>query len=100
MGHWIVWPIIAVASITVCLILWFRDVQRIMDERKSTVESAAGQFAACKERAARTKDDPESAAVLARSEKIYRQAVDIYDRTLKKPGIFLPAILMGFRPIP
>ena len=99
MEQWIAW-LIAAASLAVCLLLWFRDVRRIMQEKKSTVESAAGQLTSCRKKAAETKDDPESAAVLARSESIYRQAVDIYDRTLKRPGIFLPAMLMGFRLIP
>ena len=99
MEHWIPW-LTAAVSTAACLIFWFRDVRRIMDERKSTVESAAGQLAACRKKAAQTRGDPESAAVLERSEKIYRQAVYIYDQTLKKPNIFVPAILMGFRSIP
>jgi len=97
--HWIAW-MIAIVSTAVCLYLWFRDVRRIMRGRKSTVESAAGQLASCREKAAKTKGDPESEAVLERSERIYRQAVDIYDQTLRKPSIFLPALLMGFRLIP
>lgn len=99
MEHYLAW-LLAVASTIVCLILWFRDVRRIMRGQKSTVESAAGQLACCREKAARAQDDPGAAAVLERSEKIYRQAVDIYDRTLRKPGIFVPAMLMGFRLIP
>lgn len=98
MPSWIAW-LIAIVSTAVCLFLWFRDVRRIMRSRKSTVESAAGQLAACRERAAGARDDPEAAAVLERSEKIYRQAVDIYNQTRQKPWICLPAMLMGFQPI-
>ena len=71
-----------------------------MLERKSMVESAAGQLAVCRERACRQCGDPEAAAVLERSEKIYRQAVDIYNRTMRKPWNYMLALLMGFRYVP
>ena len=38
-----------------------------------------------------------TAAVLERSESIYRQAVDHYNQTLRKPWVYPPAALMGFR---
>jgi len=92
--------LVAIVSITACLHLWFRDVRRIMRERKSTVESAAEQLAACRRKAAGVRYDPELAKVIARSESIYRQATELYRQTLSKPWIWLPAMLMGFRPIP
>ena len=49
MTSWLI-SLIAVISVTLCLFLWFRDVRRIMRERKSTVESAGGQLAACREK--------------------------------------------------
>ena len=98
MQLWLVW-VIALSSIMICLFLWVRDVRRIMRERKSTVESADGQLVACREKALRARGDPEAAAVLERSENIYRQAVDIYNRTLRKPWNYLPAHLMGFHQI-
>lgn len=91
--------IVAVASTAGCLFLWFRDVRRIMRERKSTVESAAGQLAVHRERARKARGDPEAAAILERSESIYRQAVDLYNRTLKKTWNYLPAHLMGYHRI-
>ena len=45
MAFWLM-TIVAVISTAGCLFLWFRDVRRIMQQRKSTVESAAGQLAA------------------------------------------------------
>lgn len=95
------WPIllIAVGSTFLCLYLWFREVRRIMQERKNTVESALGQLATCWEKAHRARGDPEVSDVFARSENIYRQAVDLYNRTLKNPWYCLPAYLMGFRHI-
>lgn len=98
MGPWLI-TLIAVVSVTLCLFLWFRDVRRIMGERKSTLDSAAGQLAACRDRVRKARDDPDAAAILKRSEDIYQQAATIYDRTIKKPWVFLPARLMGFQPI-
>ena len=67
-----------------------------MRERKSTVDSAAGQLAVCRERVRKARGDAETAAVLEMSESIYRQAVDIYNRTLQKPWNYVPAHLMGY----
>ena len=91
--------LIAVISTALCLFLWFRDVRRIMNEQRSTVESARRQLASSRERAAKARDDPDAAAVLERSENIYRQAVDHYNRTLRRPWVYPPAALMGFRMI-
>lgn len=98
MLSWIPW-LIAAVSTALCIFLWFRDVQRIMGDRKSTVESAARQFSACREKAAGSENSPECSAVLKRSESIYRQAVDHYCSTLYQPWIYLPAVAMGYRPI-
>lgn len=98
MVPWLI-ALIAVVSVALCLCLWFRDVRRIMRERKSTVESAAGQLAVHRERARKARGDPNATAVLARSEDIYRQAVNIYNQTLRKPWNYLPAHLMGYHRI-
>ena len=98
MASWII-AAIAVVSTAVCIFLWFRDVYRVMRERRSIVESAAGQLAAYRAKAIKARNDPEIAAVLERSEKIYRQAVDAYQQVLQKPWNWLPACLMGFHDI-
>lgn len=98
MASWLI-PLIAVISTTLCLFLWFREVRRIMRERNSTVESAGGQLAVCRERALKARGDPETEAVLERSEKIYRQSVDLYNRTLRQPWVYIPAVLMRYRTI-
>jgi len=95
MPNWLVW-LLAFAAVTGCLALWFKDVKRIMQGISSTVESAAGQLSSSRRRVQTAGRDPEADAVLARSENIYRQAVDIYNRTIRKPWILLPALLMGF----
>ena len=92
--------IVVIACISTCLYLWFRDVRRIMRERKSTVDSAAEQLAAYRRKVAGVRYDPDLAKVLARSESIYLQAVKLYHQSLHKPWIRLPAVLMGFRSIP
>ena len=91
--------LVAVVSTAAFLFLWFRDVRRIMRERKSTVESAKAQLTIFRDKAQKARDDPDAAAVLARSESIYRQAVEQYNRTLGKLWVRLPATLMGFRMI-
>lgn len=96
---WMIW-VVAVAGIAVCLYLWGKDVRRVMRERKSTVESAAEQMASCRRKAAGMQYDPAVAKVVARSESIYRQSVELYHQALRKPWIGLPARLMGFRRIP
>lgn len=98
MTAWIPW-LIAIASMGAFLLFWFRDVRRIMRERQSMVESAASQLASCRKKAAADRSDPEATAVLALSHKIYRQAVDIYNQTLKRPWVRIPAYLMGYEPV-
>jgi len=97
------WPwimgLIAAVSTAVCLFLWFRDVRRNMRDRQSTVESAARQLSSCRSKVISAKDDPRAADVFERSKKIYVQAVELYNQTLEKAWVFLPARLMGFRHI-
>ena len=68
-----------------------------MTERKSTLESVACQLKCYLGKAWQGPNDPETMAILVRSESIYRQAVDSYNRTLRKPWHYLPRRLMGFR---
>jgi len=99
MRHWIAWTAAGISTV-VCLFLWFRDVRRIMRDKKSMVESAASQLTAHRERAAVSCDTPNMAAILERSESIYAQAVELYHQTLRRKWVRFPAFLMGFRPIP
>ena len=89
--------IIAGVSTLVCLTLWFREVGRVMRERKSTVDSAAAQLEICRRRVAQSMEDADASAVLARSEDIYRQAVAQYHYQLERPLNRLPAMLLGYR---
>lgn len=96
METWLGW-FLAGISTAICLALWFWDVRKIMTTRRSTVDSAAGQLAVSREKA-RT-GDPEAKEILVRSENIYRQAVELYNRAMKKPWIGLPGRLMGYQVI-
>jgi len=99
LGHWII-AAVAVISTGGCITLWFRGVQSVMRERESTVDSAAGQLALYRDKARKDRGDPQAANLLERSEKIYRQAVESYNGTIRKPWVYLPATLMHFRVIP
>ena len=98
MTAWIGWTAALLLGM-LSVFLWFKDVRRIMLERKSTVESAKAQLQVARSRAAAS-DDPEAAAVLARSEDIYRQALALYNRTLRRPWVRFPAAVMRYRQLP
>jgi len=96
---WCVILPIAIISTGLCVFLWFRETRRVMRERQSTVQSAERQLTVCREKARLLWDDPETSSVLARSEQIYCQAVDLYNQTRKRPLYYIPARLMGYRRI-
>ena len=98
MSSWVAW-LIAAVSTTAFLVLWFWEVRRVLRSRRSVVESAAAQLSACRRQAAGVRYDPELAQILARSESIYRQAVEHDHQALRQPWNCLPAALMGFRMI-
>lgn len=68
--------------------------------QKSTVDSAAGQLAAFRRKAASEPLDRELHHVLQRSKSIYQQAVNNYNDALHRPWAYIPAHLMGFRKAP
>ena len=77
--------------------LWFRRVWLVMKARHDAVEVAARQRQTAEDSA---EPSPEAfAAVLARSENIYAQAVEKYEQTLHQPLYHLPASIMGFRSV-
>ena len=98
MPYWFMWPV-PILSTAAFLFLWFKDVRRIMRERQSMVDSAGSQLETYRH-AADGQTDPNTVAVLERSESIYLQAVDLYHQSLRRPWCRLPAALMGFRAIP
>ena len=89
------------ALLLLCLVLgvylWFRRVWLVMKARHDAVEVAARQRQTAEESA---EPSPEAfAAVLARSENIYAQAVERYEQALHRPLYHLPAVIMGFRSV-
>lgn len=75
-------------------------MRRVLNDRKSIVDSAAGQLTSFRRRAEVAPCDKEFTQVLRRSESIYYQAVHNYNRTFSRPWVYLPARLMGFRRAP
>lgn len=99
MPSWIPW-LIAIASTTVFVAVWFWEVKRTMQRLKSTVDSAADQLKALRLRVCDSKDSEQSdeiEKVIGRSKSIYLQAVKHYNDALDKPWIFLPGIILGFK---
>ena len=86
MTPWIAWLIAAVCA-AAFVALWFWEVRRMLTGRQSIVDSAASQVTAFHRRLAQTPADREAAAVLYRSESIYRQAVDNYNRAAPAVGL-------------
>lgn len=89
------------ALLLLCLVLgvylWFRRVWLVMKARHEAVEVAARQRQTAEDSA---EPSPEAfAAVLARSENIYAQAVERYEQALHRPLYHLPAVMMGFRSV-
>lgn len=93
---WIIW-LVAIASTSALVVLWFWEVRRLLRQHQSMVESARCQLAAFEKRAAEVVGDADVAEVLRRSESIYRQAAGNYNETLHRPWIYIPGRLMGFR---
>ena len=88
----------AAGSIAAMIVLWFFGVRTVLQGRKSMVDCAAEQVILYRRNAALATEDADLAAVLARSESIYRQAAENYNALLACPWVFLPARLMDFKP--
>ena len=92
---WVIW-LVAIASTSALVVLWFWEVRRLLRQHRSMVESARCQLAAFEKRAAEAAGNADVAEVLRRSESIYRQAAGNYNETLHRPWIYIPGRLMGF----
>ena len=92
---WLAW-LVAVVVAAGLITLWLFDARRVLREKCSTVESAAGQLAVCRKKLREHGGASEYAQVLDRSESIYRQAAENYNSALKKPWLYLPGKLLGY----
>lgn len=96
MLHAVAWTVAAVlAAVLIAVDFW--EARRVLRASLHTVETAGEQLSTCRRRAAQHPGDADSAAVLARCESIYLQAVANYNHTLCKPWIYLPGTLLGYR---
>lgn len=68
---WVIW-LVAIASTSALVALWFWEVRRLLRQHRSMVESARCQLAAFEKRAAEAAGNADVAEVLRRSESIYR----------------------------
>ena len=91
--------LIAAVTTALCLFLWFKDIKKTMQNRKYMVESAYAQLLTCHQKAISSHHSPEDIAVLKQSEKIYSQSVDIYNKTINKPWVYIPSAVMGIKPV-
>lgn len=89
---------IVLLSLVLGLYLWFRRAQQVLKERWDAVTVASQQRQAIRS-SVETRSPEEFAAVLERSESIYTQAVTLYHKTLERPLYWLPATIMGYRPL-
>lgn len=89
--------LIAGCSTTAFIVLWFCMVRRELRIKQSMLESAEIQLAIVHEQCAEAQDDPDKQGILNRSLDIYRQAIERYNETLRKPWNIVPGFLMGYR---
>ncbi len=96
---WVAYTVAAVST-TAFIILWFFVVRKELYAKQSMVEAAQCQLTACLEEYTHPKDGHEQAKVqeiLKRSQSVYRQTVNIYNRTLRRPWNAIPAFFFGYR---
>ena len=92
--------LIAIATTTAFIALWFWVVRRELYEKRKMVDAASCQLIASREEYTRARDGPigeRAQEILKRSQSIYRQAVEIYNKTLRKPWNAVPAFFLGYR---
>lgn len=95
---WTLIKVLVVICAALGLFFWFRRVHRVMKERQEAVDIAARQRQEVLKNAHK-RQAAEFSAVLERSESIYSQAVVLYIQTLEHPLNWLPATIMGYRPL-
>ena len=95
MSGWILEMITLISTIGI-VCLWFHKVRNLLIAQKEMLDTAEKQFSDYRSRHICDRNDPEIAAILARSEHIYRQAVSHYNDVYYKSWVYYPAKLMGF----
>lgn len=94
--------LIALASTTAFVALWFWVVRRELYAKQKMVDAARRQLTASRQQIIRVRDGPEAAQakeIQERSQSIYRQAVTLYNKALGKPWNAIPALFFGFRSV-
>ena len=99
MNAWVAYTI-AIVSTAAFIALWFWVVKKELYAKKNMVEAAQCQLITSRNAYERDRDGPnckETKEILARSQSVYRQAVHIYNNTLRKPYNAIPALFLGLR---
>lgn len=94
--------LLAAASTSGFIALWFWVVRRELKMKQSIVEGAFRQLSASRtaQLQARIKSESEQARaqiILSRSQDVYLQAMCHYNKALKHPLCYFPGLLMGYR---
>lgn len=79
------------------IVLWFCLSHRELSIKASMMKSAETQLLASRKQAELDSDDPNAMGILERSLDIYLQSTERYNETLRKPWIFIPGLIMGYR---
>ncbi len=91
---------LAVISTTAFVALWFWVVKKELHAKQIMIEAAKNQLTASQEQCARVRDGPEekeAKETLKRTQSVHRQAVRIYNSTLRKPWNAVPGFFLGYR---
>lgn len=82
--------------------IWFSTAYRELSERRGNLEGLRKQLQMHQHASAQVRDGPErevALKMLSTNRRIFQEAVCSYNQLLKQPMIYLPALLLGFRPV-
>lgn len=91
--------LIAVGCVVGFVVIWFMAVYRELSGKRRNLSSLKELLLMREEVPAQARDEQDrkiSVKMLENNRMVYREAVRAYNRSLKKPVHFLPALLMRF----
>ncbi|MEG0924671.1 MAG: hypothetical protein RR313_07695 [Anaerovoracaceae bacterium] len=89
-------------STVALVVLWFWVVRRELLEKQKIVEISKSQLVTSKQEYMRVRGEPSENKVreiLDRSQSVYDQSVEIYNKILRKPWNMIPAFFLDLRPV-
>lgn len=91
--------LVAGASMAALITLWFWIVRQELCAKQKAAKAAKCQLIASKQEYLRARDgsnETQAHEILERSERVYKQSIQLYQKSLRKPWNLLPGALMGF----